>query len=78
MLEMDNLMASPLTGVNYVTASFGTKPGNDAGLNVAENGTPYTGVNDAGCGPLSNSKWLVLISLAVFHCSNTLLSFLTA
>lgn len=48
MAEMDNLTADPLTAVNYVTASFGTKPGNDAGLNVSENGTAYSSVNIGG------------------------------
>ena len=48
LAEMDNLIASPLTGVSYVTVSFGPKPGNDAGLNVSENGTPYSSVNVGG------------------------------
>ena len=48
MAEMDNLMADPLTAVNYVTASFGTKPGNDADLNVSENGTAYNSINIGG------------------------------
>ena len=46
--ELDNLTASPLTGVTYVTASFGPKPGNDVGLNVSESGAPYTSVNSGG------------------------------
>ncbi len=46
--EMDNLNGDPLTGVNYVTASFGVKPGNDAGMNVSENGTTYNSVNIGG------------------------------
>jgi len=48
MAEMDSLSADPLAGVNYVTASFGPKPGNDVGLSVSENGTPYNAVNTAG------------------------------
>ena len=48
MAEMDNLTANPLTGVTYVTASFGTKPGTDMGLNVSEAGTTYTSVNNGG------------------------------
>ena len=48
LLEMDNLSATPLAGVNYVTASFGPKPGSDAGLNVSEIGTAYSSVNDGG------------------------------
>jgi hypothetical protein len=48
LLEMDNLTAAPLVGINYVTASFGPKPGNDAGLNVSEMGTAYSSVNDGG------------------------------
>jgi hypothetical protein len=46
--EMDNLIAAPLTGVSYVTASFGAKAGNDAGINVSENGTAYMSVNNGG------------------------------
>ena len=48
MAEMDNLTADPLTVVNYVTASFGPKPGNDAGLNVSENGIAYNSINIGG------------------------------
>lgn len=46
--EMDNLTASPLTGITYVTTSFGVKPGTDAGLNAIETGTAYTSINNAG------------------------------
>lgn len=46
--ELDNLTASPLTGVTNITASFGPKPGNDVGLSVSELGTPYTSVNSGG------------------------------
>ena len=46
--EMDNLTANPLTGISYVTVSFGLKPGTDVGLNVSENGTAYNAVNNAG------------------------------
>jgi hypothetical protein len=35
-------------GVNYLTASFGSKPGTDAGLNVTENAVAYTGINNGG------------------------------
>jgi len=45
---LDNLAAAPLTGVAYLDASFGDKPGTDAGLVVTENGAPYISVNDAG------------------------------
>jgi hypothetical protein len=48
LLEMDNLTANPLLGVSDITASFGLKPGNDAGLNVYEGGTYYTSVNNGG------------------------------
>jgi hypothetical protein len=48
MAEMDNLIANPLTGVTYITVSFGPKPGNDVGLNVTENGTAYSSVNTGG------------------------------
>lgn len=48
MATMDNLTAGLLTGVSNVTASFGPKPGNDAGLNVSEMGIPYTSVNTGG------------------------------
>ena len=46
--ELDNLTASPLTGVTYVTASFGPKLGNDVGLSVIELGMPYLSVNSRG------------------------------
>lgn len=46
--ELDNLTATPLTGVTYITASFGPKPGNDAGLNVSEFGTAYSSINTGG------------------------------
>lgn len=37
-----------ITGISYLTASFGPKPGTDAGLNVTENGTYYNSVNGGG------------------------------
>ena len=37
-----------ITGASSLTASFGPKPGSDAGLIVTENGTPYTMVNNGG------------------------------
>src|SRR5437016_4030807 len=37
-----------LTGAGYLTASFGAKPGGDAGLNVMENGANYIAVNNGG------------------------------
>lgn len=37
-----------ITGTNNLTASFGPKPGTDAGLNVSESGVSYTSVNDGG------------------------------
>jgi hypothetical protein len=37
-----------IAGTNYLTASFGPKPGTDAGLNVTENGSLYTAVNSGG------------------------------
>ncbi|TMI93856.1 MAG: hypothetical protein E6H06_10740 [Bacteroidetes bacterium] len=37
-----------ITGTSYLTASFGPKPGTDAGLNVTESTTYYTGVNNGG------------------------------
>jgi Secretion system C-terminal sorting domain len=45
---LDNLLASPLNNVQYVDVSFGSKPGTDAGLAVAEQGTPYSSVNTSG------------------------------
>ena len=45
---MDNLQAAPLNNIGYIEASFGAKPGTDAGLVLQENGTPFTMVNDAG------------------------------
>ncbi|HQX95470.1 MAG: T9SS type A sorting domain-containing protein [Chitinophagaceae bacterium] len=37
-----------ITGSSFLTASFGTKPGNDVGLLVSEMGTSYTSVNTGG------------------------------
>jgi hypothetical protein len=37
-----------ISGTNYLTASFGLKPGTDAGLNVTESGVQYTAVNNGG------------------------------
>jgi hypothetical protein len=45
---MDNLIAAPLNNVSAITASFGPKPGNDAGLLVNDLGTPYSIVNNGG------------------------------
>jgi len=45
---MDNLTANPLNNLTYIDASFGPKPGNDAGLLVSENGQPYVSVNNGG------------------------------
>jgi len=46
--RLDNLTASPLNNVSFIDASFGPKPGNDAGLLVSELGTPYSVVNSGG------------------------------
>jgi hypothetical protein len=45
---LQNLTAAPLTGVQYIDAFFGTKPGTDAGLVATEDGEPYVAVNSAG------------------------------
>jgi len=37
-----------ISGPNYLTASFGSKQGNDAGLSVFESGTNYTAINNGG------------------------------
>ena len=37
-----------VAGTNYLTASFGPKPGTDAGLNVVENSAAYFAVNNGG------------------------------
>jgi hypothetical protein len=37
-----------ITGPTDLTASFGPKPGTDAGLNVVENGNTYTALNNGG------------------------------
>jgi hypothetical protein len=37
-----------IAGPSNLTASFGPKPGTDAGLNVTENGNVYTAVNNGG------------------------------
>lgn len=46
--EMTNLTADPLNGITYITASFGAKPGTDAGLNASETGMVYAAVNNGG------------------------------
>ena len=46
--EMDNITTGALTGVQYIDASFGPKPGTDAGLVASENGTQYIAVNPGG------------------------------
>lgn len=48
LIEMDSLTINPIAGISYVTASFAPKPGTDAGLNVSENGTPYSSINNNG------------------------------
>ncbi len=48
ILGLDNLNAQPLNNLTYLNASFGPKPGTDAGLVVTENGTTYTSVNTGG------------------------------
>lgn len=45
---MNNLSASPLNNLTYIDATFGPKPGNDAGLVVSENGQGYIAVNSGG------------------------------
>jgi hypothetical protein len=45
---LENLPASPLTGINYLDVHFAAKPGDDAGLILTEDGTPYTMVNGGG------------------------------
>ena len=37
-----------ISGTNYLTASFGPKPGNDEGLNVVENSAIYEAINNEG------------------------------
>ncbi|RYY59871.1 MAG: T9SS type A sorting domain-containing protein [Chitinophagaceae bacterium] len=46
--DLEELMSNPLTGVSYITASFGPKPGSDAGLNAVETATSFASVNNAG------------------------------
>ena len=49
--ERSNLLKfinNNITGPSNLTASFGPKPGTDAGLNVVENGNTYTAVNNGG------------------------------
>jgi hypothetical protein len=48
ILDLNNMSSSPITGVQYIDASFGPKPGTDAGLMVAENGIQYVMVNAGG------------------------------
>ena len=48
LLQLTNLTSNPLTGISYLDARFGAKPGSDAGLAAAENGTSYISVNNGG------------------------------
>lgn len=45
---LDNLTSDPLNNLSYIDASFGPKPGNDAGLVATENGQAYISVNPGG------------------------------
>jgi len=47
-LELDNLVAQPLTGIDYIDAAFRNKRGTDAGLSVTENSSTYTSINSGG------------------------------
>jgi hypothetical protein len=42
------LFNNNLTGTQLLTSSFGPKPGTDVGLNVIEQGMPYSAVNNGG------------------------------
>lgn len=53
LVTLANLSVSPLTGTQYLDASFGAKPGTDAGLIVTEDGHPYIDVNTGGVWHLS-------------------------
>ncbi|HVV05173.1 MAG TPA: T9SS type A sorting domain-containing protein, partial [Puia sp.] len=53
---MENLHTTPLNNISYIDASFGPKPGTDAGLILQENGTPFTMINDAGVWYLTPDK----------------------
>lgn len=53
---MENLQTNPLNNIGYIDASFGPKPGTDAGLILEENGTPFTMINDAGVWYLTPDK----------------------
>jgi hypothetical protein len=53
LVTLANLTASPLTGMQYLDVNFGSKPGNDNGLIVTEDGHPYIAVNAAGVWHLS-------------------------
>jgi hypothetical protein len=48
LARLDNLTTAPLNNVTSIDASFGPKPGNDAGLLVNDLGTPYIIVNNGG------------------------------
>jgi len=56
LVVMDNLQTAPLNNISYIDASFGPKPGTDAGLVLKENGTPFTMVNEAGVWYLTPDK----------------------
>ena len=45
---LEEMINHSLTGITYIDASFGAKPGTDAGIVAYENGTYYTSVNSFG------------------------------
>jgi hypothetical protein len=48
LAQLDNLTALPLNNLSFIDASFGPKPGTDAGLVATEGGQPYISVNNGG------------------------------
>lgn len=47
-VEMDNLMAIPLTGITYIDAFFAPKVGTDVGLAVMEGSSVYSSIHNGG------------------------------
>ncbi len=70
--EIDNLTNTPLTNLSYIDASFGPKPGSDAGLMATESGQSYVTVSNDGVWYLtpdiqpSSGKYDVLLYLNGF------------
>ena len=67
-----SLRGSAMIGTNNITCYYAAKQGTDAGLNVSENGIPYTSVNSNGVWyligdtPLTSGSYLVKVFINSF------------